>query len=296
MPGYNTGKDLLIDVLSRAEELGLALGDREAEAKRYIQASYISTLAEGFPWIFGRKKPPGVLTTVAEITAGTVNVTKGSASITFSSAPAASVKDSKFYTEDDGIVYRISAHTAGAAGATLDSTYLGSTNTAVAYHVFQDEYDLATDFLVPLGKRFMRDMQGRFATDLISEDEFSTRYSYPARRSGPPRYVTFVADKRVRFGPYATDARRYEYGYIYHPGTLPFDGSAADTLIIQPAEHRIVVALFAIGNMLLDKDDDRAQAYFTGGESVRSQMKRTAIKQVKPRLWLRPQYRISTPR
>ena len=87
--------------------------------------------------------------TVNDITAGTVSVTNNSTAITFSSAPTPSVIRRKFYvsgnTTDSGAVFRVSAHTAGATAATLDAVYTGATNTAAAYNVWGDEYDLPTD-------------------------------------------------------------------------------------------------------------------------------------------------------
>lgn len=297
MANYDFGKDILESVLSRADELGIGSSDRETDAKRYIQASYISVVGEGFPWPWAKKEPPGVLTTSAEITTGTVAVTNNSATITFSSAPSASVAGRKFFVDADGVIYRISAHTGGSATATLDSAYLGTTNAAAAYHVFQDEYDLASDFLRPFGKRFLRDMHGRYALDLIGEDELSGRYAYPGASGTVPRYATMVAEKRIRLTPWPNEARRYEYAYVFHPGVLDFTGAGAgDTPIIQPAEDRIVLSFFALAHLLHDKNDDRAAGLLAAGEAKVKQMKLLGIKLNKPRIWMRSQYRVSAAR
>ena len=60
MANFDTGKDILINVLSRAEELAIGLTDRETEAKAYIQAAYIAVVEEPFPWPWAKKEPPAV--------------------------------------------------------------------------------------------------------------------------------------------------------------------------------------------------------------------------------------------
>lgn len=295
---FDTGKDCLTNALSRAEELGIGASDRETELKAYIQARYLAVVGEGFPWSWAKKTPPGILTTVAEITTGTVAVTNGSATITFSSAPAASVKDRKFYVEGDGTLYRISTHTAGNPSATLDGTYLGTTAAAAAYRMFQDEYDLDSTFLAPVGKPFIRDLSGTPGRlDFIGEDELVTQYPWLGSGSSRPRYVAIIGDKKVRVAPWPTEARRYEYDFIRHPGVLDFSGNAAtDTPIIQPAEDRIVLVLGAVADVLIDKDDDRAPIHAQGFTGKLQAMKLRGIRGRRPRAWSRPGYLLSTPR
>lgn len=292
---FTTGKDLKALVLSRAGDDAVS-PDFGSEVQDYIQASYIGVLSEGFPWTFATKTPPGILTTVAEITAGSVLVTNGLASITFSSAPAVSVAGRKFYVDNEGIVYRILTHTAGQAAATLDANYVGVSGSGLAYHVFQDEYALASDFLRPLGKPFLRDAHGSYDLDLISQDELKAKYPHSWQGGTTARYCAFIAAARIRIAPWPVDARRFEYDYIYHPGTLTFDGGVSDTLIIQPAEDRIVVAFFAAANVMVDMNDDRWSTMAAAGPAKISDMKRLARKILKPRLWMRRQFSLGARR
>lgn len=95
-----------------------------------------------------------IVSTVADITTGTIDVANNSTAVTFSSAPTPSVLRRKLHvtgnTTDSGAIYRVSAHTAAAAGATLDAVYTGATNATASYSVWGDEYDLPTDFSKPL--------------------------------------------------------------------------------------------------------------------------------------------------
>src|SRR3990167_9792805 len=68
-----------------------------------------------------------VINTVAKITTGTVSLTNGSTTVTFSSAPTVSVAGYVLLmttdTKDSGVAPRISAHTASSTSATLDAAY-----------------------------------------------------------------------------------------------------------------------------------------------------------------------------
>lgn len=90
-----------------------------------------------------------VINTADDITTGTVAVTNNSTAATLSSAPAATVAGKAFFvsgnTLDSGAVYRVSTHTAGAAALTLDAAYTGATNTAIAYNIWTDSYNLPAD-------------------------------------------------------------------------------------------------------------------------------------------------------
>lgn len=298
MANFDTGQDILTNVLSRAEELVAGSAERETEAKAYLQAAYIAVVGNGFPWPWAKKEPPGILSTVAEITTGSVAVTLNSTAITFSSAPSVSVANRKFFVDADGVIYRISAHTAVAAAATLDRNFLGATATAAAYHVFQDEYNLASDFLRPFSKKaFLRSAHGSYRIPLIGEDESFGKFPYSGSGKTESSYCALIAERRLRLSPWPTDARHYEYPYIFHPGVLTFDGVAGtDTPIISPAEDRIILSFFGVGNLLKDKDDDRADEFLQFAGVKLQDMKRLAVRLASPRSWVGPGHRVSTAR
>lgn len=300
MAHFDTGLDVLTNVLSRSEELGIGLSDRENEAKSYVQASYISVLTEGYPWKFALKNPPGILTTVAEITDGSVTVTNGSPTITFTIAPSVSVAGRKFFIQNDPVVYRISAHTAAALTATLDGNYIGSNASGASYKIYQDEYDLASDFLRPVVKKqFLRRQDGFGFTELRSLEEMEGNTAAKVLWSGTdvPTECAFIGPQKLKIAPWTTLQKRFEYRYIYHPGVLTFDGVAGtDTLVISPSEDRVVVALMAVGNLLVDKNDDRASIFLDAAVSKISAMKRLQNAMTRARIWVAPGNNVSTSR
>jgi hypothetical protein len=290
---YTTGQGLLALVLEKAHELGVGSADWELVAKDALNTAHLDLL-RAFPWLFGKKTPPGVLTTSAEITTGTVTVTAGSINITFTAAPAASVATWRFYVVGDslGTIYRINTHTAASTAAVLDSVYVNTdyAGAGKSFVLFQDEYGLASDFLLPTSRSgFLRDMQGLRRIDLINEDELAGRFPYPQQASsGWPRVATLVAPQRVRLWPYPTEQRRYEYAYQYHPGVLTFDGVAAtDTPLISPAEDRIVLVDLAVGIILADKEDPRGPSYEARAAQRIRRMQGAQLRGQRPRTWVR---------
>lgn len=69
-----------------------------------------------------------IIQTVADVTTGTVSVDSAATTLTFSSAPSASVANRyiQFSSADDW--YKITAHTAGSTSATIGTAYAQSTN------------------------------------------------------------------------------------------------------------------------------------------------------------------------
>lgn len=135
-------------------------------------------------WWWRRKRQ--IVNTSDDISTGTVAVTAASTTITFSSAPASSVAGWVLLvpgdTQDSGAVWRISAHTAASATATLDAAYTGATNTAASYNLYKDRYALASDTGVIVNiKRygFINPMR------LIGPDEMDALKIYDTSTSKP---------------------------------------------------------------------------------------------------------------
>lgn len=79
------------------------------------------------------------------ISTGTAAVTQSSHSVTLTSAPSISVKDYWVRFDGNEETYRVAQHTAGATTLTLQSTYTGSTSSAVGYKLWTDRLPLPTD-------------------------------------------------------------------------------------------------------------------------------------------------------
>lgn len=251
MTSFNSFSDWRTIVLDLAGESTTdTAGDFYATAGRALDEAY-QDICDRHPWLWLRKNPPGVLATVAPITTGTVAVTNASTAITFSSAPTPSVKAYKIAFTGFQEWYRIATHAAGATAATLDTAFNGTTNTAVGYTLYQDEFDLATD---------LRHLVGMFVTETGKRIEQKTteylrsNYWTSVRSVWPPRYFARLTEQRIRFEGYPDRARRIEYEYTF----IPSDPSGASVTIDMPADYRRVVPYGALFRLYLDKNDDRA--------------------------------------
>lgn len=128
-----------------AQETGLDATNDATKITAWINSAYhyISGVYN-WPWLVKNS----TIVTVADITTGTVSINAGSTSLTFSSAPAASVAGNYMIRFDDqsNDWYLISAHTAASTSATLATAFIGTSNyTAGAYTLRKVYYSLPSD-------------------------------------------------------------------------------------------------------------------------------------------------------
>ena len=134
-------------------------------------------LQEDWYWLIKRH----VFNTASAYDQGTITVTTGSTAFTFSTTPTSlgSFVGRKLLvsggTPDSLAVFRISTHTSGAATGLLDVAYTNTSSSTSSFNVYQDEYDLPTDFLslvdsqrygfalpaAPIGPRDMLELKAR---------------------------------------------------------------------------------------------------------------------------------------
>lgn len=112
--------------------------------KRDINMVYINEVVPFKRWFWLRNNT--TISQAAYIADGTVAVTPGSATVTFSVAPQASRKGDFFAVDNFSEIYRISEHEAGSTEATLDIAYNGTLLTEAAYKIWTDTLALPTNF------------------------------------------------------------------------------------------------------------------------------------------------------
>lgn len=272
MSNYQFSADLLADVLFRAGEPTNGTSDFNEVALTYINRAYQAL------WLGGTEVEPAInenwwwllkeasIVTNAIIN-GSVQVVNGSAAITLSSAPAASVAGRHFTVTGHPETYVIAAHMGGATAATLDSIYLGATDPAAAYNIFQMDYSVAADVLrlaTPMrltqpnssGTVFSR--PGRdYQVQGLSNRELEETYPLAAVTTGIPRFFAQMAEQKVRFDQRTLNRVRIDYTYLQRPADLTT--SAAEEPVI-PRQYRRLIADIALIFLLVDKNDNRAEA------------------------------------
>lgn len=101
-------------------------------------------------WSWARSRSPLVINLLPAVTTGTLSLTQGALTGTFSSAPAASLQGWFFRSNPDtadNTTYRIAQHTAGGTSFILDSPYLGATSASFTYRAFKLDYELLPEYL-----------------------------------------------------------------------------------------------------------------------------------------------------
>lgn len=266
MANYSTGADLVADILFRGGEATDGSSDFAGEALQLLNRAYREMYMGGSAfnndvqedWLWLKKNPPGVLTLNPVVNAGTVSVTKSSATATLSVAPATSMAGRFFKVEGHPDVFRISAHTAATTTLTLDAAYTGTTAAAATYKLMQLEYDLASDILRPFGP--MR-VQGASRTRIegVSLAELERDWPLESVESGVPHLFAMVTDTKIRFNRYGNsdpngDLYRIEYDYLFRPDDLT---NSAGSVPVVPAQWRHILSDMALTYLYGTKNDDR---------------------------------------
>jgi len=246
----------------------------ETQAKRYINVA-LQDMHLGFDYKFPWAERSAKLLLQAQYSTGTVTVTRGSTSLTgastaWNTANAFSVNNmrvnGKIRIAGSIEPYTISA-VGGDTSATLSSKFTGSDVSTETYVYYEDEYDLAADFLRPVdAQRFAEDAN----IELLSRTEFRRRY--PSNSvTGIPSAACIIdyapsgnttSIRRVRINPPSSTARSITYAYITSylatssAGAAQAQLSAADDEPIIPLRYRHALVFHALYHWYRDKKDD----------------------------------------
>jgi hypothetical protein len=269
---YNTTKDIIEAALFDASEKQDANSDYYSSALRYLNQTYFDILNSAgvffdginplkHDWPFLVKD--GSLILEPRINAGTVIVTSGSPTITFSSPPSISVQgwNFKVYGNDEAFV--IVSHTAGDSTATLDSDYVGGpTNPSASYLLFKTDYDLPSDFKKFVGPLWADNLiVPNSGIKGIELEEFNLRNRLNSVTLEVPTEFAFLQSKKIRFncaGSLSGVKRRIKFRYVFSPPLL--QNTTGEEPVV-PVEYRSILANGTTYFILLSKNDDRAIIY-----------------------------------
>lgn len=274
-------QDLKKKVLRHCGEVddGTSVYDQNGQVLEYLNKAYLAVISGGNefdfelskPWSWAVKKDPSVVILQPAYQTGTVSLTQGSKSITFSVAPTASLTGYLLQVSDRPDYMRIAGHAAGSTSATLDANYADATLSGAAFKAIVIDYKLA-----PTGNGIMRltqsmtvyrsqDLQGDEEQRIYFMDEQEMAKEWTVRRimTGPPTFFSIQSKDSagayyVRFNKVAAELTRVEYKYIEIPEALV---DSTTSIPIIPVEHRDCLALAAAHYLLLDKNDSRSEKF-----------------------------------
>jgi len=269
--------DLYTDLQNRVR-VQTSVTATETQAKRYINTALQDMhigYGEKFPWC----EREATLILQPSYTTGTISVTNGSTSVTGSSTAwttqnnygVANVRaGGKILINGDSEPYTVSA-VGGATSLTLSSRYIGSTVSGGTYVYYEDEYDLAADFLRPLSVQYF---DAAREIELIGRKEFRQRYSRNSSLGKP--MVACIVDRemsgnttprrRVVFWKPPQTVERVVYPYVTAYLAVSSSGTAQTSLSansdepIVPLRYRHAIVLHALSSWYRDKKDDQRSA------------------------------------
>lgn len=272
MSNLQFSSEILDDMLRRAGETTTGNSKYEARSLIYLNRAYRSLAQGGLEFDNKKVRDWWWLYTQSNVilqpirNTGTVSVTQNNATATLSATVASDLDGYFFKVDGWPDVFKVSAHTAGSAALTLDSVYTGDTNALATYTLWKLDYDLAADFarLVTPFRRQQSTADEVFGLDMR---EFQVQNPISQMQTGVPDRFAFVDHNTVRFnakGDADGDYIRLDYFYIKTITDLTDSGSEEPAV---PLQYRHVLADLGLYFLLLDKDDQKAQAILAQAKS-----------------------------
>lgn len=212
---------------------------------------------------------------------GTCIATKGSVSLTLSVAPTISLQGYFFSASPAGnsqtTTYKIASHTAGSTSATLDMTFIETSNTALSFVALP----LIIDIALATGTQIMRLVEplriylqrvleyGETATDMgriYGMDPIEFWKEFPLQliqNDTPSKFITVFrsqASWQIQVNKYTTNAMRVDFDYIPFPVDLV---DTSDSIPLLPIDDRDLLEVGAAYYLYMDKNAlQNAQSYF----------------------------------
>ncbi|KKL28733.1 hypothetical protein LCGC14_2372210, partial [marine sediment metagenome] len=157
--------------------------------KRGIQAGLDILVSKDLPYLM----TDGLFPTIAIHNTGNVDVTNGSATVSGGATSPVftlAMVGRKFRIDGDNTTYRIKAFVSSTE-ITLETAYVGSTDTDASYQIHKDEYRLAPDMAT---HKVMRQVEDQVAMNSIEATAFDI-LEPSARAEGSPRFDILVGSK-----------------------------------------------------------------------------------------------------
>jgi hypothetical protein len=156
MAQLRTVADLKDQVLLKCGELTNGNSDYDSDALNYLNEVYHALLSganefdvdAGEPWIWAKAEKPLLITLLAPFETGTVTLTNGAKTVTFSTAPTFDCYNC--YLKVDGYSEYYQIKYQSSTSATIDMDWLGTTGSH-NFKVIKLDYDLEDDIIVITG-------------------------------------------------------------------------------------------------------------------------------------------------
>lgn len=225
-------------------------------------SAYDPDINEDWHWI--RSANPGVIILKAYKT-GTCSVTNGDGGVTVVTGDVSLALANWYFTIDgEEEYYKITTHLADSSSITLDSEFVGTTNSGATYRAYKLNYALPTDF-----KEFVGHMRAysdsRTIIKEISQKAMDEDYPLQYISDAIPKRYTRITNEKVRFSNYVSEDTRVEFDYLALQSDLTDSDSEQPAV---PIQWRHVLVDLTAYHLLLDKEDTAARDYLEYGRAT----------------------------
>ncbi len=267
-------RDLYMDLQNRVR-VTTGVSATESQAKRYINIAN-QDFYLGFDYKYPWAEKRAILRTHAPYAVGTATIAVGSTALTGNSTlwnTSNSYSElnmragGKITLSGGSDIYPITTVSADTVAA-LQVKYVGTADlSAVSYQYFEDEYDLASDFLRPVSIEYFTDDT---SIRLIGRAEWRRRYPRP-NQQGHPKVACIIDEnfngsttpvRRLAFFPYPDTTYLLPYSYISSAVAVSVAGVKQSNLVedadepTMPLRYRHALVFHALTHWYRDKKDD----------------------------------------
>ena len=264
MSNLLTSEDLLKQALRDSGEVDNGASRLHAKALEFLNESYLSVLmghseyalgiGDIYPWAL--EADPLCITLKQPITEGTISLTYGSASGTFSSAPSESMARRYLKVSSDSEIYQIATHVAGQTAFTLACNYIRTTGS-YSFEARKIEYDLGSEVLRLAGpiESFKTNQDGKpYQVNGMDWGVFNLKNPLPYIENGfPSEFCVYIENDDeyvVMFNGYGRQEELLKVPYIKKPDPLL---DSQGSIPILPAPYRKVLYLMTSAKILIQE-------------------------------------------
>ena len=278
MANYDTGKDIVEDMLGRAGELRLSQAELSEEAKRYANRGYFNIIRQ-FQWLWAERYPPHTIATPRpQKFIGSVQ--EGSSSITANIVVAVH-QGAKIVIERDGIPFRILSIGQSPNEAVIPVPYPYDSATDLPGYIFKDEF-YTPDVLV--ASRIKNLSKPWAHIDIVGYEEMDATMP-----SGIPfgsiSKASYYAEDWLRLAMAPENPEVLEVFCTSRPPPLDFTGGPTDIPIL-PVDERWLIADYGLYFLMVDHGDDRAGEVAQVAAGRVAEVKDRQIAKMSPRIYL----------
>jgi hypothetical protein len=285
MADYDTGRDIVEDMLARAGELPLNAAELASEARRYANRGYFNLLRQ-FPWLCAEGYPPFSFVTKPKQVLTDLAVSYGSSVITTTEPmnPGFEAWGSrlKIVVDRDGVPFRIIDHWSQPNILNLAVPYPFPSGEHLTGYSYQDEYYMK-DILI--GTRLKNISKPSIRIAIIGYEEMDMKWpvSIPF---GNIVTASFYTEEYLRLAMIPEQAELLELHHTKRPPKLDFTGNPATDTPIFPPDERWLIADYGLYFLLVDHGDDRAQEVAQIAAGRVAEIKDRQLSKMSPRIFL----------